>query len=1047
MYNLIKNISFKLIIIFFILFIIGFAIYPLLTIKLSPTLNFPSIYVSYSWFNATPKILEQEVTSKLEAGISTLEFVKEIKSKSNYHSGYIDITIDKTIDIDYARYRVATIIKQLYAKLPENVSYPQIFLNNPDDEQINTPMLIYSINAKDEAYNIQKCVNEKIKPLIAKIHNVKQVNVYGGIPYEWVFDVNLKQLNLYKIKVADILIAVEQYFDKKDLGLSMHKTNNKQIAVKINNCSFNQHIIWNNIPIGKYQNRIIYLKDIANINQNKQPKQTIYRINGKEAVYLNVYQEKNANTIVLANRIKTAISTKAILPSGYNLVCHYDSAIYIKKEIEKILYRSIFSILFLLIFIWVINKSFKYLLVIFSGLILNIFTAFIFYHLFKIQIHIYSLAGITISLGIIIDNFIVTIEHVKKHNNIKVFPAVLSSTLTTIAALSVIMFLDDFTKMSLFDFAMVIIINLCISLLVSIFYVIALAHRFNILHYKNNNISYKRKKRIIKISKGYSKLLYLFLKRKIIIIFIAVLIFGTPIYMLPNQLDKKYWAADFYNITLGNKWFVENIKPTLAKYTGGTLRLFALYVFNDSYYSNAKETILNISLSAPYGTTINQTDEIVKQIEKKLSNYTGISIIETNIYSARNAKITVKFNEKYQKSTLPFICRDDITKFALNFSGMAWNIFGVGKGFSTHLGGTMPEHYYLSVYGYNYDELTHIINKLNEKLLTHPRINKTTIIEGKEFWQDNDTREYKIKLNNKKLINLNLTPIQVFNYLNKIAINNTPDMFLLLNNEHKYIKIKASNEIDLFNLSNLPMNFNQDIIKLKDIADIKLDYVNNAIIKENQEYIRTVKFNYLGMGKFANKYLDSLLPNFNKSLPIGYYVKKEDSYWYIFSNDKKENNLYLIIFVFILIYLICAIVFESLKQPFVVILLIPLSFIGVFITFYLFKLNFDQGGYAAFLLLTGITVNASLYIINEYSLIKNKNNTISQNRLFIKAMQNKLTPILLTIFSTIAGLLPFIFYGQKEPFWFVLAVATVAGLLMSVIVLIVILPILMLTKK
>ncbi|HBK32428.1 MAG TPA: multidrug efflux pump protein, partial [Porphyromonadaceae bacterium] len=123
-----------------------------------------------------------------------------------------------------------------------------------------------------------------------------------------------------------------------------------------------------------------------------------------------------------------------------------------------------------------------------------------------------------------------------------------------------------------------------------------------------------------------------------------------------------------------------------------------------------------------------------------------------------------------------------------------------------------------------------------------------------------------------------------------------------------------------------------------------------------------------------------------------------------------------------------------------VIFIIPVSFIGVFLTFYWFKLNFDQGGFASFILLSGLTINAGIYILHEYNQIRKKRPVLSPINTYLKAWNSKIVPIFLTIISTILGFIPFMVGTQKEAFWFPLAAGTIGGLIMSFIGIFVFLP-------
>ena len=140
---------------------------------------------------------------------------------------------------------------------------------------------------------------------------------------------------------------------------------------------------------------------------------------------------------------------------------------------------------------------------------------------------------------------------------------------------------------------------------------------------------------------------------------------------------------------------------------------------------------------------------------------------------------------------------------------------------------------------------------------------------------------------------------------------------------------------------------------------------------------------------------------------MGYTAKAEKNYW---SWDQKDNKQYALLFlIIVIIFFTTSILFNSLKQPLAVIFVIPISYIGVFLTFYWFKLNFDQGGFASFVLLCGITVNASIYILNEF--------------------------------------IPFMLGTDKEAFWFPLAAGTIGGLIMSILGIFFYLPIFTLKKE
>ena len=151
----------------------------------------------------------------------------------------------------------------------------------------------------------------------------------------------------------------------------------------------------------------------------------------------------------------------------------------------------------------------------------------------------------------------------------------------------------------------------------------------------------------------------------------------------------------------------------------------------------------------------------------------------------------------------------------------------------------------------------------------------------------------------------------------------------------------------------------------------------------------------------------------------------------------KEKAFLLVLLVIAAIFIICAVHFNSFRYPAAIIWLIPVSFIGVFLLFPLAELNFDRGGFASMIMLCGLTVNAGIYIVSA----------LLSDGSYLKAFRRKIWPVTLTILSTILGLIPFLFDGPKETFWFPFAAGTIAGLIFSMIAILVYLPIFCLEKS
>jgi multidrug efflux pump subunit AcrB len=240
---------------------------------------------------------------------------------------------------------------------------------------------------------------------------------------------------------------------------------------------------------------------------------------------------------------------------------------------------------------------------------------------------------------------------------------------------------------------------------------------------------------------------------------------------------------------------------------------------------------------------------------------------------------------------------------------------------------------------------------------------------------------------------------------------------------------KQSKEYNVWDLNNIPLTLNNKQIKLSELATIDKYQSPQKIAKENQQYRLCLQYEYIGSYQQGYNVLEKQVKEFQQILPVGYTVKKSENIWHGWGEE--DNGQYWLLFIiFTIIYFSSSILFNSLKQPFCIISIIPISYIGIFLSFYLFELNFDQGGFASFILLSGLTVNANIYILNEYNNIRDVRPHIPLLKAYLRAWRAKVTPIFLTIISTILGFIPFM-VGFKEGFWFPLAAGTIGGLIIS----------------
>jgi multidrug efflux pump subunit AcrB len=270
---------------------------------------------------------------------------------------------------------------------------------------------------------------------------------------------------------------------------------------------------------------------------------------------------------------------------------------------------------------------------------------------------------------------------------------------------------------------------------------------------------------------------------------------------------------------------------------------------------------------------------------------------------------------------------------------------------------------------------------------------------------------------------------------------------LRLQNEDVKLKIAISEsgrnlkDVDVRELLDASLVVKGKSVKLSDVLIIELAPTMPEIRRENQQYTRYITFNFRGPYHYGYKFTDAVIKSVK--VPPGYEVKRPDYFFII--GEKERIPLILIAFVSVLIvFMITASLYESLRKPFVIILSVPMSLIGLFLVFYIFDVNFGRGGYAGLILLIGLSVNNGIILVDKISRALESRNVkpheSSYDEVIAHASLQRVRPILITNLTTIAGFLPFIFTKNVYSLWYPFSVAVSGGLLFSMFVILLFVP-------
>ena len=875
--------SFTLIVTFVCLSLIGVVLVPLLPVKLAPSRTLPGLTVSFSMPGNSSRVIEAEVTSKLEAMMARVKGIRKVNSTSDNGSGSISLELDKHADIDVTRFEVSTIIRQTWPQLPEGVSYPQISTRRSDDKA-SRPFITYTLNAPANPILIQQYAEENIKPVLGQLKGIYKVELNGATPMEWQLEYDSDQLSRLGITLQAVQRAINRHYEKEFLGIcSIEKGAEGREWIRLVRTSTEKEMEFEPgaIQLQAEDGTMVTLDKLIKVRHVEERPQSYYRINGLNSVYLYITAEETANQLNLSGEVKHLMGElQQKMPPGYEVHISYDATEYIQKELDKIYFRTGLTVLILLLFVALITRNLRYLFLIVTSLAVNISVAVILYYAFGLEMQLYSLAGITISLNLVIDNTIVMTDHILHRRNLKAFVSVLAATLTTIGALVIIFFLDEKIRLNLQDFAAVVIINLAVSLFVALFFVPSMIDKIGLEKKKRR----KRRRFLLRptfmkrltvyFTRFYQGVIYYLCRFRVIACLLLLLGFGLPVFMLPEKMEGEGKWVEYYNKVFDNPTFKDKVKPVINKALGGSLRLFAEKVYEGSYFNRDEgEVVLSVYATLPNGSTLEQMNVLIKRMETYLSDFKEIRQFQTYIYNARQANIQIYFTKENQRSGFPYTLKANIISKALTLGGGSWSVYGLqDQGFSNDVRESAGS-FRVKLYGYNYDELSYWTEQLKEKLLLHRRIKEVTVNSEFSWWKD-DYSEFYLDLDRLRMAKEHITATQLFAALRPVFGRDIYCGNVLFDSQTEQLKLSSvqGQRYDVWGLVNIPFFIDGRSYKLADFATVRKGQSPQKVAKENQQYRLCLQYEYIGSSEQGKKLLKKDLEEFNKILLVIFLI-------------------------------------------------------------------------------------------------------------------------------------------------------------------------------
>jgi len=970
-------------------------------LELAPQEEFPQVDVVANWPGSSPEVMQTQVTSILEEAALSVKGVRKITSLSEIGSCRLTLEFDPKINLEFANLALREALSRALPNLPYGVR-PSLEPYVPEDFRVR-PFLTYNISGNYPLQTLRELVKDKLENSLGAIAGVAKVEVSGGS------DLNLR-LTLDQKKLKDLGLHPYQIVSAISRVLSVRpsariKKGNEEYLLRVAISPKNLRDI-DEIVISHQGAVPIKIKDVARTSLEYADVYHLNRINGQPTIMLRVLKEKGKNTLRVARQVKERLEqVKKNLPADLIFRAIDDESQEIQRNLNHLylLAATITGLIFLMIFI-IIRRLAPSLLIL-SSVAFSAIISFNFIYLFKISLNMLTLGALALGFGMFVDNSIVVFENILRlaesglrpeeaafKGSREVITPVLASTLTTIGVFFCFPFFQGRLRIYYLPLGIVMSVALATSMLVSFSLIPALAPKLLFMRER------KRKSQVFSL---LEKVLGFSLKHPVEILLLVALI------------------------------------------TFGSYRIFKNKVVIGEFFRWYSRDRLSAYITMPAGTRIEATDELIRKFETKALAYPCQKQVNAQVFRERGY-IDITFPPEVERSAGPYILKDELIKLATNFAGVSIGIYGFDpQGYYSSMSAGRYLDSYLRIYGYNLKKLQDIASDLEIRLRRNPRVGEIKSITGQYYWGDISSTEYVLKIRPEALSRYNLDPNYLF-YQLQTLLRGTFEMPLqaVIEGKERSIEIKfpEAERMDISNLQETALTTaSGEHLRIKDLLTVEEKEIPGSIYRENQKFQMTVMWEFKGPYKAAENYRKAIFSSL--SLPPGFSASME--YGFMMTGGETTQIKFGLIAALIIIFIILASLYESFLQPFIVMLSVPLSLVGVFLAFVIAGYPFDSSAYIGLILLAGIVVNNAIILVDHINLTR-RTSGLNLRESIIKGAKERIRPVFMTTSTTVFGLLPLLLIqleSGRRQIWSSLALATLGGLTTSALFIFLVIPV------
>lgn len=958
----------------------------------NPDVDFPTIRIRYSYEGATPAVIEKDVIEPVESVLVSMEGIRNINSTADRGSAQIQLEFELNREIDFALQEVQTLLGRAQGQLPDAIEPPVVTKSNADDDPI-----MY-LNVRSEKLSDRELMilfRDQIRDRISTVEGVAEVRAFGYHEPMMRVDLDAKKLQRFQLTAKDVLESIRR--EHKELPAGRLEFKDSEDTVRImgevsTKKEFEEMIISRR---GGSPNFVpLRLKDVANVYEGIENTRRISRLDGVKAMGMAIQKQTGVNAAATADRVKERLEEiNKVLPEGTIMGVNFDRTQFIRESVNELVFTLFLSAFFTSLICWMFLGSWSATFNILLAIPTAIIGTFIFINFFGFTLNTFSLLGLALAIGVVVDDAIIMLENIVRYMQLgwgrlnaafkgarEISFAVIATTAALISIFVPITFMNSLEGKFFFEFAVTIAVAVALSSLEAL----------TLAPMRCSQFLTVEDQRRTRFGRGFERFM--------------------------DMLATKYKRA--LKWSLGHKVVVLSISLSMF-----AVSMFSLKFLSTEFAPAQDRGVLFVIFLAPDGKSLEYTTNKVAEFEKIVAQNEGVErqfmavggFGQGGESNRGNGVIILKDRDKRELGQ--FEIAEQLRLQANNLEGI--RVF-IRDRFGGAFGGRRGSPLEFTINGPDPEVQKQLFEVMKKEM------EATNLMVGIRSDDVLTLPEVHIVPNREKAIRSGVEVTEIAEIVNATFGGTVASQYTDGSRRFDvWVQLKEEDRQQKKDISSILVRNNRgELIPMDRVVDIVQTTGPQKIYREDR--LRGVRVDSnLSQGVTQGDAIKKVREIANEKLPEKYFIKFQET-----PDDKLVETLLIMLLGLVIAYMVLAIQFNSFLDPWIVFLAIPFGLTGSFIGLILGGQTLNVYSVIGILLTMGIVKKNSILLVEFTNQLRDEGKSIGDA--LLEACPIRLRPILMTTASTLAAAVPAaLSFGPGSETRVPMALTVIGGVLLS----------------